>query len=129
MGDDVATGPLLAEISRAVVQHAKATMGKGPERVRSYFLDDMLVIVSKGGFTTAEQTMVDVGQQDSVREFRRRLEHELAPQLQQLIAELTGREVLASESTVSFGPDRVIAIYVFDSTLAEHLAAGGHISG
>lgn len=105
-----------AGISRAVMTAYKKALGKGPESVKSYFLDDMLVVVSKGGITTTERTMLDHGQPESVREIRRVLEIEMSDGLSQQISELTGRTVIAYQSQIMFAPDRVIAVYVFDDS-------------
>lgn len=108
---------LLGRISTAVVQSVKKASGKGPEHVKSYFLDDMLVIVTKGGVSIAERTMLDGGRDDAVRTFRQVLDEQMAPALRELVVELTGRSVIGYQSQVTFAPDRVIAIYIFDDSI------------
>lgn len=108
---------LLGRISTAVVRTMKKNFGKGPERVRAYFLDDMLVVVSKEGVTPAERTLLDAGKQAAVRDFRQLFEDHMKDELTAMIAEMTGREVISYRSQIMFEPDRVVAVYVFDDPL------------
>ena len=87
-------GDLLTQISNQMVHAQKKFFGKGPTSAKSYMLDDMLLIVMRGGFTTAEMTMLEFGQQDLVRQFRQIFENEMTDRLHKMIEELTGRKVL-----------------------------------
>lgn len=88
----------------------------------------MLIVISKGGITTTERTMLDHGQDESVREIRRVMEVEMAAPLSKLVSDITGRQVTAYQSQIMFAPDRVIAVYIFDDTLASHEAAEAAVS-
>ncbi len=61
---------LLARISNEMVRAQKQFFGKGPTEAKSYMLDDFLLIVMRGGLTTAEKTMLEFGKPDQVRQFR-----------------------------------------------------------
>ncbi len=105
---------LLSRISTEIVRAQKEFFGKGPTQAKSYFLDDMLVIVMKGGITTAEQTMLDFGEEDKVRDFRQTFENQMTHKLTGMIEDLTGRKVLTYQSQIMFAPDRVVELFVFD---------------
>lgn len=60
-------GSLLTQISNAFVTMQKEYWGLGPVQAKSYMMDDLLLIVMRGGMTTAERTMLDFGQHDQVR--------------------------------------------------------------
>ncbi len=105
---------LLSRISTEMVRAQKEYFGKGPTQAKSYFLDDMLIIVMRGGTTTAERTMLDFGQEDKVRDFRQTFENQMTEKLTGMIEELTGRKVLAYQSQILFKPDRVVELFVFD---------------
>jgi len=77
-------------------------------------MDDLLLIVMRGGMTTAERTMLDFGQQDLVRSFRQTFENEMAQTLTAKIEELTGREVITYQSQVLFDPFIVAELFVFE---------------
>ena len=59
---------VLARLSTKMVRATKQFFGNGPTQAKSYFLDDMLFIVMKGGMTTAEKTMLEFGEEDKVRD-------------------------------------------------------------
>jgi uncharacterized protein YbcI len=111
-------GDLLMRISNEMVRAQKKFFGKGPDQAKSYLLDDMLVIVMRGGMTTAEETMLDFGQADMVREFRQLFENEMTGRLTHMIQELTGRKVVNYQSQVMFDPHIVVEMFVFDEPAA-----------
>ncbi len=106
---------LLSRISNEMVRAQKKFFGKGPTEAKSYILDDLLIIVMRGGMTTAEKTMLAFGQQDLVRQFRQLFENEMTERLTDMIEALTGRKVLTYQSQVMFEPDIVVEMFVFDS--------------
>ena len=106
-------GVSLARISREVVATMKREYGRGPVSAQSYLIDDFLIVVMRGGLTTAEKTMLEVGRPDAVREFRQIFENEMKETLVGLIEGLVGREVVTYQSQVLFDPDIVIEIFFF----------------
>ena len=110
---------LLSRISTEMVQVKKQYFGKGPPRARSYFFDDLLLVVMRGGLTTAEKTMLEFDQEDKVREFRQVFENEMTERVTKMVEELTGRKVLTYQSQIMFDPDVVVEIFVFDDRLPE----------
>jgi|GEM_PF-2524677 len=112
-------GSLLAQISNAFVTMQKDYWGLGPLETKSYMMDDLLLIVMRGGLTRAERTMLDFGQDDLVRHFRQTFENEMTQNLTGIIEDLTGRKVLTYQSQILFDPDVVAELFVFDR------AAGG----
>ena len=109
-------GSLLARISNEFVTMLKEYWGLGPVQAKSYMMDDLLLIVTRGGMTTAERTMLDFGQQDLVRSFRQTFENEMTQKLTGKIEELTGRKVLTYQSQVLFDPFIVVELFVFEET-------------
>ncbi len=101
-------------ISTEMVRAQKKFFGKGPTQAKSYFLDDMLIVVMKGGLTTAEKTLLDCGEEGQVREFRQVFENQTSERLSDIVEELTGRKVISYQSQIMFSPDRVVEIFVFD---------------
>jgi uncharacterized protein YbcI len=89
--------------------------GKGPPEAKSYMLDDLLLIVMRGGLTTAEKTMLEFGHPDQVRRFRQLFENEMTERLTNMVERLTGRTVATYQSQVMFDPDLALEMFVFDS--------------
>ena len=114
MADDVSAQEerrgesLLARLSNEMVRAQKEFFGKGPTQAKSYLLDDMLIIVMRGGLTTAEQTMLEFGHPDLVRQFRQLFENEMTERLSGMVEDLTGRRVATYQSQVMFQPDVVV---------------------
>lgn len=105
---------LLRELSRALVAAKKEYFGKGPEHCRAYMVEDLLFVVMRGGITTAEETMLEAGQKDAVREFRQRFQNEMTGHLTGAVEQLTGRKVINYQSQILFDPDIVIEMFVFE---------------
>ena len=108
-------GELLSRISNEMVRAQKEFFGKGPTKAKSYVLDDMLIIVMRGGMTTAEKTMLEFGRADQVREFRQLFENEMTERLTEKMEALTGRTIVNYQSQVMFDPDLIVEMFVFDS--------------
>jgi uncharacterized protein YbcI len=106
-------GELLAQLSNEMVRAKKQFFGRGPERAKSYLLDDVLIVIMRGGLTTAEQTMKSFGQEDMIRQFRQLFENEMTEHLEGLVEEATGRKVVTYQSQILFDPDMIVEIFVF----------------
>jgi uncharacterized protein YbcI len=104
---------LLAKISTEVVRTLKDSFGKGPLKAKSYMLDDFLLVVMRGGVTVAEQTMLDRGHGDLVRDFRQTYQNEMGDHLVAKIEALTGRTVVNYQSQILFEPHIVMEVFFF----------------
>jgi uncharacterized protein YbcI len=115
--DQVSTeqgGALLAQISNEIVKSKKRYFGKGPEAAKSYMFDDMLFVVMHGGVTTAEETLLEYGEEGMVRAFRQTFEDRMADHLTGVVEDLTRRKVITYQSQILFRPHRVVEMFVFD---------------
>jgi uncharacterized protein YbcI len=120
---DLSGGDLLARLSDEMVRAKKQFFGKGPEQAKSYMVDDLLIVVMRGGLTTAEQTMLRFGQQQMVRQFRQLFEDEMTDVLTSLVEQTTGRTVVNYQSQIMFDPDIVVEMFVFDQPRQDGIAA------
>ncbi|HVD58262.1 MAG TPA: DUF2294 domain-containing protein [Thermoleophilaceae bacterium] len=112
---------LLGRISTEMVQLMKQYYGKGPTKAKSYFLDDFLIVVMRGGTTRAEQTMLEADREDTVREFRQQFENEMTGRMTELIEELTGRRVINYQSQILFDPDISVELFFFEDVVDPNL--------
>ncbi len=108
-------GALLLRVSNEMVRAQKEFFGKGPTKAKAYMLDDLLIVVMRGGMTTAEKTMLEFGQTDQVRQFRQLFENEMTERLTTTMEEITGRTIINYQSQVMFDPDMVVEMFVFDA--------------
>jgi uncharacterized protein YbcI len=105
-----------ARVSTEVVRTLKDSFGKGPVKAKSYLLDDFLLVVMRGGATVAEETMLERGHGDLVRQFRQTYQNEMGDVLTAKIEALTGRKVINYQSQVLFNPHIVMEIFFFEDT-------------
>jgi uncharacterized protein YbcI len=105
---------LLAAISREMVKAMKGFYGRGPTKAKSYLIDDLLIVVMRGGITEAEQTLLDAGEGDAVRAFRQRFENVMGERLIGTVEQLTKRKVVTYQSQVLFDPHTIIEIFLFE---------------
>ncbi len=123
---------LLSQISTEMVRAQKQFFGKGPTQAKSYILDDLLVVVMRGGLTTAEHTMLEFGHPDQVRQFRQLFQEEMTERLTTMVEELTGRKVATYQSQVLFDPDVMVEMFVFNEpgdSAARRETAEGQLNG
>lgn len=106
-------GRLLVEVSNQVVGLVRDFSGKGPSACKSYWAGpDLLVVVLRGGFTLAEQTLFEGGRGRSVRDSRHALQDTLRERLSTMITELTGRDVDAFLSASHQDPDLQVELFL-----------------
>ena len=108
-------GDRRADISNAITTSMRRFYGKGPERARTYFNDDNVVCVLEGGLTTAEETLLSAGLEQTIRRYREQFQEVVAAELMRAVAEATGRDVLTYHSQMLFRPTRIFEIFVLDA--------------
>lgn len=103
------------EISNQVVGLFRDLSGKGPSRCKTHWAGpDLLVVLLRGGFTVAEQTLYEGGRGLSVRESRHALQDILQDRLTGVIEQLTGRQVQAFMSTSHQDPDLQAELFLLE---------------
>jgi uncharacterized protein YbcI len=70
-------GELEAEISAAVIRFKREYMGRGPQEVRTYLIDDLVVVRLKGVLTPAEQRLAKLEDPHRGRDLIKQLRIEL----------------------------------------------------
>ena len=112
--------PVLANISRRIVQLHKEFYAKGPTKAKTYYYDDLVVVLMRGGFTRVEETLLQSGRGESVKQQRSDFQQAMYAPFRQVIEEETGRKVVAFMSGSHQHPDMLSEIFVLES--AEVLA-------
>ena len=103
-----------AKISTKIVRTLKESFGKKPVKAKSYLLNDFLIVVMRGGVTVAEETMLERGHSDLVRQFRQTYQNEMGDVLCSKVETLTGRKVINYQSQILFDPHIVMEVFFFD---------------
>ena len=81
----------LARVSTWIVQLHKDFYGRGPEKAKTYFQDDLVVVLMRGGFTKVEETLLQEDRGDSVIQQRRDFQAAMRPRFKEVIEEELGR--------------------------------------
>ena len=97
-----------------MVALAKRFYGKGPERARSYIMDDYIFCAMEGGLTRSEEVLVEAGQEQAVRQYRLLFQEAMTKTVTEAIEQITGRRVLGYHSQITFDPARTFEIFVLE---------------
>jgi uncharacterized protein YbcI len=107
-------GEVLAQISTGLVQLHSRYYGKGPTKAKTHMVNDTVISILRGGFTTVERTMIDQGRLAAVHEMRRSFQEVMEEQFTGVVQEATGRTVIAYMSQVHTDPDLAVEIFVLE---------------
>jgi uncharacterized protein YbcI len=110
-------GPLLEEISRRIVQLYKESYGKGPTKACTYWHDDVITVVVRGGFTPDERTLRDAGRGEAVLEHRVQFHEAMRIRFKREVEQLTGRVVIGVMSGVQVDvPEMAAQVFVLETS-------------
>jgi len=113
------SGELLLEISNRIVSLHKQFYGKGPTKARAFYQDDLVVVLTRGGFSKVEETLRRAGRGAAVMAQRAEFQDTVKGEFSAAIEELTGRRVLAFMSANHQGPDMAAELFVLEPAEAE----------
>jgi uncharacterized protein YbcI len=105
---------MLAQISTALVQLHSRYYGKGPTKAKTHMVDDTVVCILRGGFTTVERTLLDTGELDAVYQMRRSFQQAMEEEFRRIVEDATGREVIAYMSSIHVDPDLAVELFVLE---------------
>lgn len=103
-----------SRISNGIVQLLKEFYGRGPDRAKTYFQDDLVVVLLRGGFTAVEQTLLDAGRSDAVLTQRMAFQEVMRSRFSEIIEAETGRKVVAFMSGSHQDPDVVAELFLLE---------------
>jgi uncharacterized protein YbcI len=118
-----ALGPLLAEVTNAVVKLHRTHYGKGPTRSKSYMIDDVLMCVMRDVFTPVERTLIESGDADKVRETRLAFQDAMRGSFTEAVERIMERRVTGFTSQVLLDQDIAIEMFVLEP-LSDRRRAG-----
>jgi uncharacterized protein YbcI len=105
---------MLAQISTGLVQLHSRYYGKGPTKAKTHLVDDAVVCILRGGFTTVERTLLDTGEVESVYQMRRSFQQAMEENFRLIVEEATGRKVIAYMSSIHVDPDLAVELFVLE---------------
>jgi uncharacterized protein YbcI len=105
-------GDVLTAISDGMVALLKEFYGRGPTRTKSYFEDDLVVCVLRGGFSRVEQTLLDGGRGPAVIQQRMEFQEVMRDRFTGVIEGATGRQVIGFMSGNQQHPDMMCEVFI-----------------
>jgi uncharacterized protein YbcI len=105
-------GDVLTAISDGLVALLKEFYGRGPTRAKSYYQDDLVVCLLRGGFTRVERTLLEGGREDSVIQQRMDFQDLMRRRFEQVVEDATGRRVIGFMSGNQQDPDLMCEVFM-----------------
>jgi len=109
-------GDVLTEISDGMVALLKEFYGRGPTRTKSYFEDDLVVCVLRGGFSRVEQTLLEGGRGSAVIRQRMEFQDVMRDRFFAVVENATGRRVIGFMSGNQQEPDMMCEVFILAPT-------------
>jgi uncharacterized protein YbcI len=109
-------GVVLTAISDGLVALLKEFYGHGPSRAKSYYADDLVVCVLRGGFSRVEQTLLDGGRGSAVIEQRMEFQDVMRHRFEEVIERATNRRVIGFMSGNQQHPDMMCEVFILAPT-------------
>ena len=109
-------GDVLTAISEGMVALLKEFYGRGPTRVKTYYEDDLVVCLLRGGFSRVEQTLFEGGRGQSVIQQRMEFQDLMRARFEDVIRRTTGRRVIGFMSGNQQDPDIMCEVFILAPT-------------
>ena len=111
-----------ANISRRIVQLHKEFYGRGPTKAKTYVHEDLVVVLMRGGFSKAEETLLQEGRGDSVIRQRMDFQDVMKDRFIEVIEQETGRRVAGMMSGSHQHPDLLGEMFILEAENGDLLA-------
>jgi uncharacterized protein YbcI len=109
-------GDVLTAISDGMVALLKEFYGRGPTRAKSYYEDDLVVCVLRGGFSRVEETLLEGGRGTAVIQQRMEFQEVMRDRFAEIIEAATGRLVIGFMSGNQQHPDLMCEVFILGPT-------------
>ena len=107
---------MLTAISEGMVALLKEYYGRGPTRTKTFYEDDLVVCLLRGGFTRVEQTLLEGGRGASVIQQRMDFQDLMRERFNAVIETATGRKVIGFMSGNQQDPNMMCEVFVLSGT-------------
>ena len=109
-------GAARTAISDGMVALLKEYYGVGPTQTKTYYYDDLVVCLMRGGFTRVEQTLLEGGRTSAVIQQRMEFQEVMRARFTGVIEQATGRRVVGFMSGNQQSPDMICEVFVLTPT-------------
>ena len=105
-------GAVRTAVSDGMVALLKDYYGVGPTQTKTYYHDDLVVCLLRGGFTRVEKTLLEGGRGSAVIQQRMEFQEVMRDRFVQVIEAATGRRVVGFMSGNQQNPDMICEVFV-----------------
>jgi len=109
-------GEARTAVSNGLVALLKEYYGVGPTQAKTYYHDDIVVCVMRGGFTRVEQTLLEGGRTAAVIQQRMEFQEVMRARFSRVVEDATGRRVVGFMSGNQQEPDMICEVFVLAPT-------------
>ena len=109
-------GAVRTAISDGMVALLKDYYGVGPTQAKTYYHDDLVVCLMRGGFTRVERTLLEGGRTAAVIQQRMEFQEVMRDRFTAVIEKATGRRVVGFMSGNQQDPDMICELFVLPPT-------------
>ncbi|MFO0798535.1 MAG: DUF2294 domain-containing protein [Gemmataceae bacterium] len=121
-------GELEAEISAAVIRFKRDYMGRGPQEVRTFLVEDVALVRLRGVLTPAEQRLAQVEDPHRGRDLIKQLRVELIEHgrdlLEQAVQAILGVRILSLHTDISTRTGESVIVFTLAEDPVEKLRTG-----
>jgi uncharacterized protein YbcI len=114
--DHLSHGDVLTAISDGMVALLKEFYARGLTRAKSYYADDLVVCVLRGGFSRVEETLLEGGRGEAVIQQRMEFQELMQDRFEAVIQTATGRQVIGFMSGNQQHPDMMCEVFILAPT-------------
>ncbi len=105
-------GEVRATIARQIGELQAQYYGRGPTKAKTYFQDDLVVVVLEETFTPAERTLIERGESQGIQDIRRRFQQAMRDEFVSVIEQATGRRVRSFLSETDLEQDVSVEVFL-----------------
>jgi uncharacterized protein YbcI len=105
-------GEILTAISDGLVALLKEHYGRGPTSAKTYYDDDLVVCLLRGGFTRVEKTLLEGGRSQAVAQQRMAFQELMRERFEQVVEQATGRKVIGCMSGSQQDSDMLCEVFI-----------------
>lgn len=115
-------GQIEAQIAAAITQFEREHLGRGPQEVRAWIIQDLILVRLKRVLTPAEEKLArDSEGRRLVKEIRRQLIEGSRSLLDEMVLDLVGIEVVSLHSDISVRTGERILVFTLAGDLEARL--------
>lgn len=116
MPTPISHGDVLTAVSDGMVALLKEFYGRGPTKTKTYYQDDLVVCVLRGGFSKVEETLLEGGRGQAVIQQRMEFQEVMRDRFTGVIEDATGRNVIGFMSGNQQNPDLMSEVFILGPT-------------